>query len=700
MSVWQRRARVVIAVFAVAFIIVLVFAFKRRAPVPVTTAVPRTDPNAVVETTGGTTQRFKGTREDVGVDYEKLLTYEDGSTKMLGVTIRTENRGGGRSFTVTAKQGDIAKNESQIALTGDIRLAANDGFTARTEHATYEDKEGVVRAPGPVEFGRARMSGTGKGLTYDKAADVLTILEDASVRMAPDERGAGSADIAAATAEFRRRDRQILFGGGVKVLRSGQIIEAGTATAFLTADEKHVDALELRGNSRITGAHPAPGGLQSLTGRDMNLTYAADGETLEHALIVGAAVMQFAGEQGRPGRQISCETIDVALGPDGTTPTMLAGRDNVVLTFPADQGAGERVIRARALDAKGQGGKGLTNAHFTGDVQYREVNGAAERNARSQVLDATLRPGMGAIEEAQFADGVRFGQGAMFASAAAARYVLRQGVLQLSGTEPANPVPHMLTDRITIDAAKIDVTLDGPKVKADGNVKSVLQPAKKDDAKAGRMPAMLKQDQPVNVTSARLEYDGTNSNAVYSGQAQLWQADTTVRADTLTVDDKRGDLTGSGSVATSVMLEQTNKNTKAKERVRSLGSAQDFKYEDEPRRATYTTDAHLAGPEGEMTAGRIELYLKPSGDELDRAEAYTAVTLRETSRKTTGDRLTYFAVDERYVVTGAPVRIVDECERETIGRTLTFFKATDTILVDGNQRIRTQTKGGGKCSGS
>ena len=41
--------------------------------------------------------------------------------------------------------------------------------------------------------------------------------------------------------------------------------------------------------------------------------------------------------------------------------------------------------------------------------------------------------------------------------------------------------------------------------------------------------------------------------------------------------------------------------------------------------------------------------------------------------------------------------IVDQCERETTGKTLTFIKATDRIVVDGNEQIRTQTKGGGKC---
>ena len=36
----------------------------------------------------------------------------------------------------------------------------------------------------------------------------------------------------------------------------------------------------------------------------------------------------------------------------------------------------------------------------------------------------------------------------------------------------------------------------------------------------------------------------------------------------------------------------------------------------------------MTGPEGDMTAARIELYLKESGDELMRAEAYENLTRR------------------------------------------------------------------------
>ena len=93
MSRWRRNARVIIAVFAIAFAVYVAGGYKRRAPVPAPVVV-RTDPGAVVESTGGRVERFKLSREDVRIEYEKQLTYADGTTKMLGVTIVTDDRAG------------------------------------------------------------------------------------------------------------------------------------------------------------------------------------------------------------------------------------------------------------------------------------------------------------------------------------------------------------------------------------------------------------------------------------------------------------------------------------------------------------------------------------------------------------------------------------------------------------------------------
>lgn len=699
---WQRRARLAIALFAVAFAAVVVLAFRHRPAAAPPVSPPGADANAVVISTGGDVARYTGTRKDVSVEYDRQLTYADGSTKLVGVRVVTVDRGAGRrSFRVEAKEGRIGQNQSTLTMTGDVRLTASDGLVATTEHATYADSDATVRATGPVSFARGRLSGGGLGMTYDKNRDVLTIERQAVVHMAPDVAGAGGTAIAAAAAAVARRDKLLRFDGGVRVERGRQIIDAGQAIAHLSQDGKRIEAVELHGGGRIAGTGGAGGALRNLSGQDMTLQYAGDGQTLQHATITGGAVMELAGPAGTAGRRIEARTIDVTFAPDGTTPVALSGREDVGLTFPGEAGGAMRTVRAAALDARGEPRRGLTHARLTGDVKYREAGGATDSAANSGALDVRLAPGFGALQEAQFTGGVRFEESTITATAASGRYRIAEGTLELTSPENSGSPPHVASDQIVVDASHIDVTLAGPTLEAAGSVKSVLRPpadaAKKDGR---RVPAMLKRDQPVNVVAAKLSYDGAASRATYTGAAQLWQGETSVRADTIVLDGTTGDLRGSGSVATGIVLEQTDPKTKARERTRSLATAGSLVYEDGPRRATYTTGAHVTGPQGDLTAARVELYLTPSGDELDRAEAYEKVAIHESSRTVTGDRLTYFGADQRYVVTGAPVRIVDECERETIGKTLTFFRATDTILVDGNQQIRTQTKGGGKCSGS
>ena len=704
---WQRRARLVIGVFAVVFAAFVARQLRPRDEPLRATSVSKSDPGAIVETTGGTLGKFSMSRRDVSVTFQKQLTYSDGTSKLVGVTIVAPEKNGSRTFTITGKEGRVGNNDSSIVLDGDVRLAASDGMTAATEHATYADTEGAVRAPGPTEFGRGRMHGTGVGMTWDKAQDVLTILDQASVHFAADDKGAGAADVTSGSATFARRERIVRFDRAVRIQRNGQLLEGAQAVVYLTEDEKHIDTVELHDQARITSSNAAPGALQALTGQTMNLKYGEDGETLQHALISGNGQIQVAGEAKKQGRQIAANLIDVTLAPDGSTPTALVGRDAVQLTFPPEPGQAARTIRASNLDGKGEPGKGLTRAQFTGNVQYRERLNDTARAATAATLDVTLTPGMGSIEQATFSRGVRFEEGAMAASAAAGKYDVDKGTLALSGSEPGAAVPHVVNDKIVVDAVSMDVTLEGPKVSAVGAVRSELKPPPK--PKPGetsdlRMPAMLKQDQSVFVVAEYLDYDGTASAAVYSGGARLFQGDTSIKADTIEIDNKAGNLNATGGVTTAAILKQTGRARETREtkdtesKTPSLATADDLNYADAQRQLIYTGAAHMTGPNGDMTAARIDLFLKASGDELERAEAFESLTLREQNRETKGAKMIYTTADETYVITGVPVKIVDQCKRETVGRTLTFSKGTDMIVVDGNSQIRTQTKGGsGKC---
>jgi len=315
MSRWRRRARPLIAVFGVAFALFVAFSFRRGRTASGPPPAAKIAPGIVVESTGCTLERFTLSRQDLSVNCAKQVLYADGTSTMFGVEIGTDERNGPRRFKVTAKEGRVGQKESTIALDGDVRLSASDGLTAKTEHATYATSDGTVRAEGPVEFARGRMHGTGVGMTYEKTRDVLALLDQAVVHIAADEKGAGAADVSSGAVTFARHDKFVQFDRNVRIQRAGEVIESDTAIGYLTPDEKRIEALALRANARITASNAPVGGLQSLTGQDMQLKYAANGEVLEHVNVIENAAIQLAGEKGQPGRQIVARTIEIALAP-------------------------------------------------------------------------------------------------------------------------------------------------------------------------------------------------------------------------------------------------------------------------------------------------------------------------------------------------------------------------------------------------
>ena len=240
--------------------------------------------------------RFKSGHEDVRVEYERQLTYQDGTTKLIGVKVSTEDRGDGRSFVVTGKEGDVGKDESVVNLSGDVKLVEKDGFTARTGRASYDSRDGLVRAPGPVEFFHARLSGSGQGMTYDKNTDTLTILDKAVMHMAPDEAGLGGAEVRAGAAIFARREHNVRFERLVQIVREGQVINADNGIAHLSQNEERVESLQLHGGATIASTAATAGGLKGLNGQNVTLNYAAGGQSLEHAIVTGDASIQIAGE--------------------------------------------------------------------------------------------------------------------------------------------------------------------------------------------------------------------------------------------------------------------------------------------------------------------------------------------------------------------------------------------------------------------
>jgi LPS export ABC transporter protein LptC/lipopolysaccharide transport protein LptA len=717
---WQRWVRIVMVVLVAATLIGIFMSVRKPGRKGTDSLVQRADPQAMIETKTGRVSQATGLKVPGFIDFEGMLTYPDGTMKFSKFKLTTDRSG--RKFYMGADEGVIGKDQSHMEAKGRVVLENDEGLHVTTDEATYSSGEEIVRAPHKVEFTKGSMSGSGVGMTYDKKRDVLWLLDQAVINVAPDKKTEDpGAKILAGAFGYARREKYMRFERTVNVVRGDRTISGDTAMAYLTDDEKAIKSLELRGNSRIAMAEPAEGGLQAMGSRDMNINFADDGETIQHAVLVGGSAIQMAGSQGKPGRRISGEVVDVALGEDSAVTGLLA-RQNVQLTIPPDGANPERTIQSEIMEGKGEPGKGLTGATFRHRVEFREARQPNPRLAHASILTAVLTPD-GGLDDARFGGGTHFVDGTTNAAAADARYLVTKGHLELSGK--IGPLPPQVQDeRITVVATNIDLTFDGPKMLANGDVQSVMKPSKntadapgakgakgaKSAPGAGaqatapatgaksqasksakpepKTPGMLKDDQPAYVTANALNYDGDADKAIYTGSSRLWQGDTAVSADTITIDEKTGDLLASRNVRSTQVMQQNDEQSKEPKKVPTIATADDMHYEDALHRNTYTTNAHMIGQTGDLRASKIELYLAEDGGTLERAEAYEKVNLKTDIRTSTGDRLTYFAADDRYFMRGKPVVVIENCKQST-GKSCTFWRTTDRILMDGEELSRT-----------
>ncbi len=124
---------------------------------------------------------------------------------------------------------------------------------------------------------------------------------------------------------------------------------------------------------------------------------------------------------------------------------------------------------------------------------------------------------------------------------------------------------------------------------------------------------------------------------------------------------------------------------------------------------------HADSPNESLQSRTLDLYLTPAeaapasatatpskppknlagtqaGRQLDHAIALGNVKVREKDRLGTSERADYTAADEKFVLSGGQPTLTDGSNDTTTGRSLTFFRASDTILIDSDAGSRTLTK--------
>jgi lipopolysaccharide export system protein LptA len=726
---WQKVARLAIALFVIAFAGFVFLAMRHRvAPAPGKPAVTGADPEAIMESGAGERKGFTLGKLTEVLKFDKVITYKDGRSKFVGVTLTLPDRNG-RTFVVTADEGELVAppdkpgDPSVAKVRGHVKLTADNGLEVLGNEADYDGKEGVVKVPGPVTFTRGRMKGSGVGATYDQNRQVIWLLANARINVVPDEAGGGAIDASASTAGLARAENYVKLVGNARLTADTRTAEADEITALLDEKGEKIQQLQLRERSRITGTG---GGAQLMTARNIDLNYAPDGRTLQSTRQMEGSVIELPGAAGAAAKRIRGTTIETVLSPDGATVINLNAQEKVQVEIPAEGESPARTIRSATLHAAGPPDQGLQNAVFEGGIEFDErrpavgKSPAVERHARSARLIVDTKPGFGAIERADFRGHAHFEDRDVSADAPRALYSIDRDQLDLSPfeNEPGKG-PLLNNTQLTVQARNIHLSPSTQKLKADTDVRSTIKPrqaaaanATPSAAPAGRgnaaapaqpdtrLPAMLKQDQPVNVTSNRLDYDGT-AEATYTGSAILWQDKSRIEAETIVINDDSGNLTAKGNVRSTMMLQDEDPKTKVRKLTETRATADNLVYVDAKRLATYTstgnTPASVKSLQGDMSGKIIELFLRENGNELDHAVLDTNVAVKLTNMFATGNHHVYTAETDTHVMTGNPVISVQKDEKgsckQTLSSTLTYRRAVDSISAEAISGIAgTETK--------
>ncbi len=686
---WQTVVRIVLAAVFLAVAAMLLLQWRDRGPSDTAAGpeAPLPDTNVVSEDISGTRTI---TGETGGVLYEvtfgRMRVFADQRVEFEdSVTTFTRN---GVEHTMKApvshmvgRAGPRGDQPERIVFPRGVTLTAKEGISVVSPgEATYFNTDQKVVIPGPMTFERGRLAGSGVGADLYMDKSVLWILDQARLTVAPETEGGTPIEASATRIGLAEMDNYMVLEENAVMVHQSQRLAGNRARVSFTEVGDIVQFIELRERSSVTSTDPKST-RPALTAENINLQFDPATGRLTQTNLAGNSLVEMKDANGTTS--VRGSQIDVNVGADGETVTRLEAREPVEVKLPRQGDQPARVITARTLLAEGDGGP-LSRAVFTGDVDYRETRPAgrgqpaSERRATSQSLVLGLKGDLADVESAQFRTDFKVVDGGLTATADEARYDSRTESLQLRGSGAR---PHVVDAEVDITATEIDADLRNDAFEARGigaeRVESFIRPQKRGNASAG----LFEGDKPVAGASARLSYARSTRVAKYSGAVYLVQGDASLSAETVDVDDARGDLRAGGGVASRLMLDTGDPATKGKP---TEIDAQTLVYTDTSRIAEYTGTAELRAANGERLVGdRIVLRLEAGQRKLKTLEATAApkgevrINLVE-AREAAGQKLVYDAATEMYRLTGAPAVVIVPADNRpgicsvTSGSTVTF----------------------------
>jgi len=591
-----------------------------------------------------------------------------------------------------------------------FQLAASDktgGVPVEASGSSLEihrtDRTAVLEGPVNMQQGKRELTAAKVSVAFDAQNRVKQVQVDGNPQIQADENGSA---ISVSASQFQ-----------------GQLNAAGW-----------VERVIADGNVRATRQTKA--GTANFAAGNVELAMVPGRNLVQDMIATGGVTAD--SRQGGESDTLRTAALHVAFAtPDPNSnaqakasPTEI-GRERVAsaetlapATIELAKGAETTTVSAKKLVAQaGKTGRIEKLFGHSGVTIQRMRAGDTPQTMSAAELSATFGA-RGGWEKVREIGGVHMQQGDRMATAGSARIDRASNEINLEGS----PVVSDGASRTT--AKRMAFNRQTGALAATGDVISTYAPGGAQDAvNLGAGAAHISAD--------ALMGSAKSGHVIYAGHARLWQGESVLEADRIDVwrDEKK--MQASGNVV-AVFPQSAGSSPSA---TSAIPAIPDFaKAAKKPAKAsgptlwkirapllTYFADrgmAHLDGgvvansDQGTLHSRTLDIYLGPPAAkssvansargsvsasefgvtnfggtrQLERVIARGNVVVEQGTRKGVAEQAEYTASDGKFVLSGGSPMVTDGSSNSATGSSLTFYVASDTILIDSHEGSRTLTK--------
>ncbi len=447
-----------------------------------------------------------------------------------------------------------------------------------------------------------------------------------------------------------------------------------------------------RGNANLVAS--SEGSETTITAPGVELEFLpGDGESeLSKVVTTGDSVvtskpLPVAGRELPETHELRSNHIEIQMRPGGreiaTLTTNAPGRIEFLPNLPAQHhrtlngddlvikyGAQNRIESFRAKNAK-------TLTEPTMEERGRNV---AQSVTASKEMLARFESGSSRLSTLEQSGEFTYQQGDRQARAAKATLDSNANVMVLdTGARVWDPTGSTAADHIHLDQRTGNFT-------AEGSVRSTRLA----DQGSKKGSSMLSGDEPVEAQAAKMMSSNRNRSIHYEGNVTLWQGANRLQAAVVDVDREKQTLAADRNVVSNLWEQPKDDQKKTAAPVPVVVHAAHLVYTDSDRLAHYTGNVRLDRPGLQVKARELRAFLVDSSAEsrLEKAIAEGAVEIVQTipgrTRTGTSEHAEYFPGEEKVILREGRPHLVDSLKGETSGNELTYFANDDRLLVSGS----------------